>query len=205
MSADYRLESLSGFYKVGMVRLEFQFFVFMLVDETTPLVYDTLYVDWETSWYLTATDNGWDDQGYTAEWDFTDNLGEPHRWGDGTEILAYDLDGDGINDFNMGALSTTFDLFSQVNGDILAGIDPLGRGFAHMYDTAGHGTSCAGAAAGRDLAGGHRTPVPPPPRAEEGARDLCRAHEALALPPRHHGAPSAELDGFGARASGPNR
>jgi subtilisin family serine protease len=146
-------ESLSGFYKVGMARLPSQFFLFMLVDENTPLVYDTLYIDWETSWYLTADYNGWDDQGYTADWDFTDNLAEPHRWGDGTEVLAFDLDGDGLNDFSMGALANTFDLFGQVNGDVLSGIDHLGRGFAHMFDTAGHGTSCAGSAAGRGTTG----------------------------------------------------
>ena len=148
--------STSGFYKVGIGCVEganTQFFVFLLTDENSgPLVYDTLYIDWETSWAITADYNGITTT-VTEEWDFTDE--SPHYWGDDgdSEVLTYDIDGDGVYDYSMGALSNTFDYFDMINGEVVSGIDAQGRGFAFMYDFAGHGTSCAGAAAGRGTVG----------------------------------------------------
>jgi hypothetical protein len=149
------IESKSGYYMVGMsvqnangLPSSRAFFIYILVDSTTAGVYDTLYVDWETSWALTAEYNGistW----VTADWDFTNN--EPHAWGDGTEVLATDFNFDGVNDYSMGMLSNTFDLYGILTGDIVSGIVPDGSGFAVMYDYDGHGTGTAGAAAGRGL------------------------------------------------------
>jgi subtilisin family serine protease len=148
------ISSASGFYRVGMSvqigdSLPRLFFAFILVDSTTPFVYDTLYVDLETSWAATADYNGADSQGVSADWDFTNN--EAHMF-DSNPIIAKDFDSDGINDFSMGSLSNTFDLMGQITGDLISGIDPQGRGFAFMFDNGGHGTSCAGSAAGRGIA-----------------------------------------------------
>ncbi|MFX1561846.1 MAG: S8 family serine peptidase [Promethearchaeota archaeon] len=147
--------SQSGFYKVGMdvhvgssSGVRRQFFVFILVDSVTPFVYDTLYVDFETSFALSADFNGFSTS-VSADWDFTNN--DPHMWGDGTEVLAIDFDGNGSNDYSMGCLSNTFDLFGVINGDLVSGIDRFGRGFSCMYDPDGHGTSTAGSAAGRGI------------------------------------------------------
>ncbi len=146
------ITSTSGFYRIGMSvqvgdLLPRLFFVFILVDSTTPFVYDTLYVDLETSWAITADYNGVS-TGIAAEWDFSDD--DPHMF-DSNPVIAEDFDGDGNNDFSMGSLSNTFDLMSQITGGLVSGIDPLGRGFAFMFDNGGHGTSCAGTAAGRGI------------------------------------------------------
>jgi hypothetical protein len=149
--------SKSGYYQIGMsvqnaagLPGNRAFFIYILVDSTTAGIYDTLYIDFETSFALTAEYNGigtW----VTADWDFTNNA--PHRWGDGTEVLAEDFDFDGVNDYSMGMLSNTFDLLGLLTGDLISGILPDGSGFAVMYDYDGHGTGTAGAAAGRGLTG----------------------------------------------------
>jgi hypothetical protein len=151
----HAIVSQSGFYKVGMSVQNANglpgaraFFVYILVDSTTAGIYDTLYIDFETSFALTAEYNGittW----ITADWDFTNNA--PHRWGDGTEVLAVDFDFDGVNDYSMGMLSNTYDLFELLTGELVSGILPDGSGFALMYDYDGHGTGTAGAAAGRGM------------------------------------------------------
>ncbi|MFX0168703.1 MAG: S8 family serine peptidase [Candidatus Hodarchaeota archaeon] len=143
--------SQSGIYKVGMSvqigdALPRLFFVFLLVDSTTPFVYDTVYVDFDTSFAITADYNGV--SGGAADWDFTNDA--PHMF-DNNPILTADLDGDGINDYSMGSLSNTFDLTEQISGDLISGIDPIGRGFAFMFDNDGHGTGCAVASAGRGV------------------------------------------------------
>ena len=148
--------SKSGFYKVGIISQYAgdlgtpHLGLFLLVDETAPFVYDTLYIDWETSWGMTKDANGYT-IGPEPDYDFTDNAGDAHRWGDGTEVLAVDFDGDGVNDFGFGALANTLDLFDVIDGDIVEGIDSMGRGFAFHYDYAGHGTSCAGGVAGAGI------------------------------------------------------
>ncbi len=148
------ITSMSGFYKVGMSvqiadGLPFgrAFFVYLLTDSAAPFIYDTLYVDFETSWALTAGYNGVSTS-VAADWSFSNDAA--HMF-DTNPILAKDFDGDGNNDYSMGSLSNTFDLTGQITGDLLSGIDTQGRGFAFMYDNWGHGTSCAGTAAGRGI------------------------------------------------------
>jgi subtilisin family serine protease len=148
------LVSASGIYRVGMsvqtasgLPAGRAFFVFVLTDSVTPFVYDTVHVDFETSWALTADYNGIS-TGVAADWDFTNN--DPHMF-DNNPVLAADFDDDGVNDWSMGSLSNTFDLMGKINGDMVYGIDPNGRGFAFMFDNIGHGTACAGAAAGRGI------------------------------------------------------
>jgi hypothetical protein len=156
--------SKSGFFRFGFdvqVAEGFtsssprMFFFFILVDENTPFVYDTMYIDWETSWAITADYNGFTN-GPAADWDFTNN--DAHRWGDGTEVLAVDFDGDGFNDYSMGCLANSIDLYGYMGGDavVYSGIESHGFGVAIMKDegyggSSGHGTLCAGAAAGRPV------------------------------------------------------
>jgi hypothetical protein len=107
-----------------------------------------VYIDWETSWAITADYNGISTS-VAADWDFTNNA--PHKWGDGTEVLAEDLDGDTYNDYSMGSFAWVYDIFNLLTGDIFGGIDAQGRGFSYMFDEGGHGTSVAGSAAGRGI------------------------------------------------------
>lgn len=151
------IPSVSDEYKVGIagtfspgMPFAVEFFLFLLTDSTIDSVYDTLYIDWETSWNLTAIYNELTD-GPIADWDFTNNLAYPHRWGDGTEVLATDFDSDGINDFSIGCLANTNDIFDIMTGELVSGIDDTGAGFAFMCDPDGHGTSTAAAAASRGV------------------------------------------------------
>ncbi|MFX1283902.1 MAG: S8 family serine peptidase [Promethearchaeota archaeon] len=156
-NASTGVPSLSGTFKVGIASAIasgmpylLQFFLFILSDTTTSSVYDTLYIDWETSWNLTAK---WNElsAGPIADWDFTNNLDDPHRWGDGTEVLATDFDKDGINDFSLGCLANTYDIFDIMTGGLVRGINDTGVGFAFINDYDGHGTSTAASAAGRGI------------------------------------------------------
>ncbi|MFX0120716.1 MAG: S8 family serine peptidase, partial [Candidatus Hodarchaeota archaeon] len=149
------IPSVSGIYKVGIagtfspgMPYAIEFFLFLLTDSTTDSVYDTLYIDWETSWNLTAIYNELTN-GPMADWDFTNN--DPHRWGDGTEVLATDFNSDGINDFSLGCLANTNDIYDIMTGGLINGIDNTGAGIAFMCDPDGHGTSTAAAAAGRGI------------------------------------------------------
>jgi subtilisin family serine protease len=150
------IPSASGFYKVGMsvqianeIPVPRAFFIYLLTDSVTPFVYDTLYVDLDTSWVETANYGGYSAGAATADWSFTD---EAAHMFDSNQVIARDFDGDGLNDYSMGSLSNTFDLTGQITGGLLSGIDTQGRGFAFMFDNGGHGTSCAGTAAGRGIA-----------------------------------------------------
>ncbi|MFW9903451.1 MAG: S8 family serine peptidase [Candidatus Thorarchaeota archaeon] len=150
------ITSHSGIYKVGIAGTlspgmpnAVEFFLFLLTDSSTNGVYDTVYIDWETSWNLTAIYNELETDGPMADWDFTNN--NPHKWGDGSEVLATDFDGDGINDFSLGCLANTNDIFDIITGGLVEGIDVDGAGIAFMCDPDGHGTSTAAAAASRGV------------------------------------------------------
>ncbi|UCG01109.1 MAG: S8 family serine peptidase [Candidatus Heimdallarchaeota archaeon] len=150
------ISSVSGTYKVGIAGTfspgmpnALEFFLFLVTDSTVSGDYDTVYVDWETSWNLTAIYNQLEIGGPLADWDFTNN--DPHKWGDGTEVLATDFDKDGINDFSLGCLANTNDIFDIMTGGLVRGIDKTGAGIAFMCDPDGHGTSTAAAAASRGV------------------------------------------------------
>jgi subtilisin family serine protease len=159
------IPSLSGTYKVGIALTANsggprtrQFFVFLLTDPNSAGVYDTMYIDWETSYAVTANYNGWPTPPLPADWDFTNNVYngkydfDPGT-GDADFLMAYDANGDGYNDFGLGLLATTYDYWGVVipSWGMLEGIDAAGRGFAFHFDPGGHGTSCAGTAAGRGI------------------------------------------------------
>ncbi|MFX0061630.1 MAG: S8 family serine peptidase [Candidatus Hermodarchaeota archaeon] len=162
------VDSQSGKYKFGLITQDlgyYALFPVVLVDSVTSGVYDTVVVDMETAVYLTGellevlsfgafSYVQFPDVTYD-EWDFSNDTA--HRWGDGTEILAKDFNGDSINDFGAGMIGRTMDLYAALNGEptLVEGINDTGTGFAIMYDNAGHGTLTASIAAGRGI-----TPYP---------------------------------------------
>ena len=171
------IESKSGVYHFGVL-LEagpwgddigalIQVYLCVVVDSKVPGVYDTLYIDFDTSLWLTAKLN--DIEGHVqrglgigpkefealADWDITDET--PHYWGDpenNTEILARDIDGDGLFDVSAGMLGNVWD-FTGETGVVrfIRGIDPSGNFIGVVYDWIPHGTACATSAAGRGRIG----------------------------------------------------
>lgn len=160
--------SKSGDYKVGILTEmgEYtQFFLCVLVDETQPYHYDTLYIDFDTSFALTIKHLLKEESIFLRllarfvldEYlDFSLADEKPHKWGDpkgNSEVLARDLDDDGFADISAGALANTLDyggLF-RADGEVIRGIKQDGSGFAVMWDDQGHGTSVAGNAVGRGV------------------------------------------------------
>lgn len=160
--------SKSGDYKVGILaeRGEYiQFFLCVLIDAIQPHHYDTLYIDFDTSFALTIKYLLAEESIFIrllarfvlADYmDFSLTDEKPHTWGDPTgnsEILARDLDDDGFADVSAGALSNTLDYGELFNTDgvVIRGIRQDGNGFAVMWDDQGHGTSVAGNAVGRGV------------------------------------------------------
>ena len=173
------IESKSGIYHFGilmelgpfgedMAMPLVQLYLCVVVDSREPGVYDTLYIDFDTSLWLTAKFNGI--EGYVmnglgigprefdalADWDITDE--EPHYWGDpvgNSEILARDIDGDGLFDVSAGILANVWDYMGNVTGlsRLIRGIDPSGNYVGVIYDWIPHGTACATSAAGRGRIG----------------------------------------------------
>lgn len=155
--------SLSGNYKVGIMyqpgfqeTIPTQYFIFVLTDATVSGIYDTLYVDLDTSLAITLSRSGYIlESGNTylslADWSLVDEI----PYGNSNPLIARDIDEDGINDVSMGILATTLDIYSVVNtnptseGLNVRGIDPKGRGFAVLYDPVGHGTLVASASSAR--------------------------------------------------------
>ncbi|MFX1535454.1 MAG: S8 family serine peptidase [Promethearchaeota archaeon] len=164
------VNSQSGKYKFGLISqyvdLGFPaFFPVVLVDSVMAGLYDTVVVDMETAVYLTGEFLKVISSGLISyvqfpgvtydEWDFSNDAA--HMWGDGTEILAKDFNGDSINDFGAGMIGRTMDLYAALNGEptLVEGINDTGTGFAIMYDNDGHGTWTTSIAAGRGI-----TPYP---------------------------------------------
>ncbi|MCE7735314.1 MAG: S8 family serine peptidase [Candidatus Heimdallarchaeota archaeon] len=155
--------SLSGNYKVGIMyqpgfqeTIPTQYFIFVLTDSTVSGVYDTLYVDLDTSLAISLSRGGIIlESGNTylslADWSLVDEI----PYGNSNPLIARDIDEDGINDVSMGILATTLDIYSVVNtnptseGLNVRGIDSKGRGFSVLYDPVGHGTLVASASSGR--------------------------------------------------------
>jgi hypothetical protein len=150
--------SQSSSYKVGMMfqpglqqGLPSQVIIFILSDSVTEGVYDTLYVDMDTSLGLTLAYNGLIFESGSAylslvDWSLTNEV----PYNANNPIVAKDLTGDGINDFSAGSLSTsiirdpdTLDVF------MIEGIHESGAAIVMMYDPVGHGTLSAASAVAR--------------------------------------------------------
>jgi len=175
------IESKSGDYKFGIlfehgpagdnIGYINQVYLCVVVDSKVPHVYDTLYIDFDTSLWLTAKLN--EDVGLPScvrkgldistvefnklpDWDITDE--EPHYWGDpegNSEILARDINGDGFYDVSAGVLGTVWGYFLPKLSypRLIKGIDPSGNIIGIVYDWVYHGTACATSAAGRGEVG----------------------------------------------------
>ncbi len=152
-------KSKSGTYKVGIAYAPFfaqqqinSYFIFVLVDSVDPTRYDTLYIDMDTSFGISLALNDFIFEAGSLYRELVDwSLNDEVPYGNDNPILAYDWDGDGVNDFSLGALASTLDLAGVVDQGLVQGIDPIGGGFAFISDAVGHGTMTASAAAGRGI------------------------------------------------------
>ena len=149
------VKSVSNKYKVGMmyqpgeVR---QVFIYVLVDSQVAGVYDTIFVDLDTSLGLSLALNGIIFEVGRLYRSLVDwSLSDESPFGNFDPIIARDINLDGIIDVSMGALATGIDWNGLVNADYVRGIDPQGRGISVMYDAIGHGTQVSSAAAGRGI------------------------------------------------------
>lgn len=173
------IRSKSGVYHFGVQinPIDGIFYPVLVVDSKTPGIYDTVYVDLSTayaelvetlaSYHLLSP--GIRPQPYDLN--FYDE--EPHRVGDGTEILARDFTGDGVPDISAGLLGARvldvwgvvgmgvseqyeelpLAFWGAVNGTLLPGLDPNGNFYGVMQDFYLHGTMAAVSAAGRGVVG----------------------------------------------------
>ena len=134
-------------------------FPLVVVDSTTPNVYDTVVVDMSTAYYnflkqYEAKLNGDASQslGVGLKWpdpnpswndhSFADET--PHKVG-GTDIITFDADHDGVPDFSAGLLSFGIDLSGRTGHyfSLLPPIDPQGNFVNVFFDFESHGTSTA--------------------------------------------------------------
>ncbi len=148
--------SLSGNYRVGIIfetsfveNIPNQIYIFVLTDSTTAGVYDTLYIDMDTSLALTLAYNGIIfESGKTyialADWSLSDET----PYNATNPILARDITGDGINDISAGALGNSVANIGGTFG-VTRGIDPQGRFITVIYDPIGHGTWSSSVAVSR--------------------------------------------------------
>ncbi len=150
------LASQSGTYRFGVLN-EWSFFppfVFfnlypvLVVDTTTPGVYDAVYLDISFNWWLWGYDPS-----PNPDFSFADeSVLQPAG---GTVVAARDFDSDGFPDMSAGSLAYALDLWGADPNPadammIAEPIDPDGDYIVMVYDWVGHGTSVAGSAAGRE-------------------------------------------------------
>ncbi len=167
------IHSYNNTFKFGIAvqTIYLSYGIYGLLQYTVPVIladtnddgyYDTVYADLSTTYYYIVSvlnsvglsrvspDQSWRD------FSFADEPAATY----GSEILARDFTGDGINDFSAGTLSGYmydwlgiftgqfisfgWDKFWEYGGVILPGLDPHGYYVSIMYDWLGHGTSCAG-------------------------------------------------------------
>ena len=169
--------SKSGNYHFGILRESIQDvvsgdtvtvnFPLVVVDSTTPNVYDTVVVDMSTAYYnflkqYEAKLNGDASQslGVGLKWpdpnpswndhSFADET--PHKVG-GTDIITFDADHDGVPDFSAGLLSFGIDLSGRTGHyfSLLPPIDPQGNFVNVFFDFESHGTSTASNSASRGI------------------------------------------------------
>lgn len=124
------------------IRNSFDLFPVLVVDSDGDGAYETAYVDLSFEFYP-----GYSDYGFSDELPLTP---------DGDVLAARDFNGDGIFDISAGTLARLMDVWAlspnkEDRGTILKPIDPNGNFVCFEVDMEGHGTSCANAAAGRDV------------------------------------------------------
>ncbi len=139
----------------------------ILADVNDDGYYDTLYADLSTAFYYIAlcmNATGMAVSSIDPSWrDFSFEDEKPAYYG--SEDIGRDFNGDGINDFSIGAIAGYmydwlgiftgpveyygWDRFWEAGAYILPGLDPGGYYVSIAYDWLGHGTSCAGVIASR--------------------------------------------------------
>jgi subtilisin family serine protease len=167
--------SKSGNYHFGIIREDIEDvvsgsvvtlgFSVVVIDSTTPNVYDTVVVDMSTAYFnflalyggrLNAgaqqtlgidlrwpkPELSWDDHSFTDE--------SAHKVGT-TDLISYDANGDGVPDFSAGLLAFGIDLSGTTGHyySLLPPIDPGGNFINVFFDFESHGTSTASNAAAR--------------------------------------------------------
>ncbi|MXX20391.1 MAG: S8 family serine peptidase [Cenarchaeum sp. SB0661_bin_35] len=161
---DY-IRSQSGIYHFGVGVLlsggHIMAVPFLIVDSQTAGIYDMVIPDMSTSWkdFLLRHDS---EESPSLDFDFTDET--PIMLGSGNEVLVYDHDGDGYNDYSAGVVGAkVLDIYGVLSntttpGDYISGalnttlLEPLdvdGNYLGVMTDAGYHGTAVSGVIASR--------------------------------------------------------
>jgi subtilisin family serine protease len=169
--------SKSGNYHFGIIRESIQDvvsggtvtvdFPVVVIDSTTPDVYDTVVVDMSTAYFnFLARYGGRLNAGAQQsldiglQWPGPELSGDDHSFADesahkvgATDLISYDADGDGVPDFSAGLLAFGIDLSGTTGHyySLLPPIDPSGNFINVFFDFESHGTSTASNAASRGL------------------------------------------------------
>ena len=178
------VKSVSGNYKFGLfVQIALQtnlwldaelsvayFAPVVLVDSKEPGIYDTVFVDVSTTWFILKNflyAIGYIDSPASLRlYDFSFKDEKPLRYGD--EIAYIDENYDGYPEFSIGVIAGyVYDVFGLIGKEkplyeiiekrawepagtgIYPGLDPKGRYVDFFYDPIGHGTSVASIIAGK--------------------------------------------------------
>ncbi|UYP45189.1 hypothetical protein NEF87_001474 [Candidatus Lokiarchaeum ossiferum] len=125
---------------------------FIEADDDDDGDYDTLYVDYESGFCITqgflTGDSSWYD---LAPFNFTGQVAHKNN---ANLALSKDVWNttdygvlDGYTDISLGSIANVLDTNNYTGGGIVTGIPADGKTLAHLWDTGGHGTGCAGLAA----------------------------------------------------------
>ena len=162
---DY-ITSKSGIYHLGFALSahigKLQVIPVLVTDSNEPGVYDTITPDLSTSWIDFTAPNIINVQP-DFDFDFTDE--SPITIGSGNELLLYDSDDDGVNDYSAGTVGARVvdingifsakaeidDKILAVNGTLLPAIDNEGMFFGIMADYYGHGTASSSTIASKGI------------------------------------------------------
>lgn len=159
------IRSQSGIYHFGVAILlngnQILVVPFLVVDSQTAGIYDMIIPDMSTSWEDFLLRLG-SEESPNLDFDFTDEV--PIMLGSGNEILLYDYDDDGYDDYSAGAVgarvldvygvlsnTTTPDdyIVGALNTTLLEPLDMDGNYFGMMTDAGYHGTAVSGVIASR--------------------------------------------------------
>ncbi len=150
--------SKSGIYHFGLLMEQDSFggpgdndifYPILVVDNKTSGIYDTVYLDFSSTYALWTRKT-------KPDYNFYDEI--PHHLGDGSELLVSDINGDGLPDISAGLLGArildVWGIFTKqtskydqtlgfLTGNLLPGLDPEGNFLGIMFDYEPHGTFCA--------------------------------------------------------------
>ena len=169
--------SKSGSYHFGILREQIQDIVsgdtvtvnfpLVVIDSTTPNVYDTVVVDMSTAYYnflkqyeSKLNNDASQSLGVGLQWPDPDPAWNNHSFADetphkigGTDIIIFDPDHDGVPDFSAGMLAFGMDISGRTGSyfSLLPPIDPKGNFVNVFFDMESHGTSTASNAASRGI------------------------------------------------------